>query len=543
MGGISAGIRSLSLRAEDKVHRLENFFPFYDMIGTSRSTAGQDVTPESALTLDSYFACIRNASEDLGKMPLIPYELMKPRGRNVAFDHHLYDILLHEPNEDMSAMNFKEAVNGMAMGRGGGFAAIEWTPGGNAESLHPIHTSRVRIKRDEQKRLVYDVRADTLGQEVVRYQQRDMIHMHGFGAVGTSGYVISALAAASIGLGLAGRDYSSKFFENDATPRTLIKYPEGLSEAARKAHHQSFSEGLKGDNRNIIGTLYDGIQLEQLSVTPEDALLIEQGNFTISSMARWFRMPPHKIQHLINATFSNITEQNLEYVIDCLDSWATRWEQEIMRKLFTKAERKRFMVDFDFKKLLRGDPVKRAQVERIHFNIGAITQDEIRDENGRNPLPDGMGEEVWVPKNMKRISEPEPEPEDNPPGTGFENTETAEPGASREALVSAHRPLLVEAISRVVTKGVKATERKRKQLGDEDYEAWVTEFFVGQHHYFNETVNPPALSLATLLGLSDADSRDIVDVAAKIYQIRLGGEVEDLTDCIIDGINQLLESS
>jgi len=265
----------MAIRA-DSVHRSEQFFPWVDVIGGDRTAAGMDVNANTALTLSSYFACIRNASEDIGKIPAYVYEQLRPRGRQLAVDHPNYDLLRIEPNEEMSAMTFKETLMHHAMNRGGGFAWIEREDGWPS-ALWPIHPSRVRIKRDDTKRLVYDVRGEDFSQEGdVRFQQRDMIHIHGLGSVGTNGYVMSALAADAIGLGLASRNYASKFFKHDATPRTVIMYPERMfkSKDAVKHFKQRWQEVQAGENTHKMAVLQEGMKIQQLSVSPEDAQLI-----------------------------------------------------------------------------------------------------------------------------------------------------------------------------------------------------------------------------------------------------------------------------
>ena len=58
-----------------------------------------------------------------------------------------------------------------------------------------------------------------------------------------------------------------------------------------------------------------------MGVPPRDAQFIESRNFTVSELARWFRMPPHKLMHLENATYSNIESQDRQYVTDTLMPW------------------------------------------------------------------------------------------------------------------------------------------------------------------------------------------------------------------------------
>ena len=49
-----------------------------------------------------------------------------------------------------------------------------------------------------------------------------------------------------------------------------------------------------------------------LSLSPEQQQLLESRIFGTEEICRWFRVQPHKIQHLLHATFSNIEQQSLE---------------------------------------------------------------------------------------------------------------------------------------------------------------------------------------------------------------------------------------
>jgi HK97 family phage portal protein len=446
---ISAGIERVAVEASDidKVHRYEDWFPTSDTIGARQTTnSGANVNAQTALTLSSYFACVRNISDDLGKIPLITYKRLQPRGRERATEHSNYELLRIEPNNEMGSLTFIQTLTAWALGWGAGYANIERNGAGRPVALWPVHPSRVEVKRDDAGDIVYDVRSDDIAPgSIVRIPARDMIHVHGLGEQGITGYAISTLARESIGLGLATQDYAASFFKNDATPLTVIMYPPKMGKDAIKKFRQKWTEQVSGENRHKPALMVEGMKIQQLSISPGDAQLIESGNYNVGDMARWFRVPQHKIGLLINATFSNITEQNLEYVIDCLDSWATIWQQEILRKMFTVAERSEYFVEFLFAKLLRGDPVKRSQVYRTQWSVGALSSNDIRDLENMNPI-DG-GDEYFIPMNVKPITEPASEPTGN--GTGFENEEPSNTEENRNDVVDA-----IEGIVKVETRAL-----------------------------------------------------------------------------------------
>lgn len=520
---ISRGVSRMMAVDTDNVHRYEDWYPTSDVLGAVQTTsAGVSVTSTTALTLSSYFAAIRNVSEDLGKIPIILYRRLKPRGRERATKHPLYPILHDEPNDDMGAMTFIETLNAHAMNDGAGYAEIEFENNRPAK-LWPIHPSRVQVKRDDAGELVYDIQVEDIKNgvvkygEVVRYPQWAILHIHGLGAYGTNGYAMSSLAREAIGLGIASQKYSSRFFSNNATPMTVIMYPAKMKGDAIKNFRQKWDEQVGGENTHKPALLQEGMKIETISISPEDSQLIESGYFSVEDMARWFRIPPHKIGHLLRSTFSNITEQNLEYVIDCLDSWATRWQQEITRKLLMADERSEYYVEFLFDKLLRGDPEKRSRIHRNYFNVGVMSQDDIREKENMNPLPDGQGENYWRPLNMEKLSAPDPEPTGN--GTGFENTEPSREPNQEPTTSAIKRVLKIEerGLARIANK-----EDRRK-------------FLESKRDLFVETLTPV---IADSVALDDYATDRITDRIRGIYDgLPIGEIARRETEALLEVIN------
>ncbi|WP_161526115.1 phage portal protein, partial [Escherichia coli] len=76
----------------------------------------------------------------------------------------------------------------------------------------------------------------------------------------------------------------------------------------------------------------------------------------------------HRITDLEKATFSNMSAQAIQFVRYRLLPWMTNWEQELNRRLFTRAELAAgYYVRFNLTWLLRGNPQERAQF--YHFAI------------------------------------------------------------------------------------------------------------------------------------------------------------------------------
>ena len=69
-----------------------------------------------------------------------------------------------------------------------------------------------------------------------------------------------------------------------------------------------------------------GMKFERASTDPNDAQFIETRQHQIEEICRWFGVPPHKVMHMLRATFSNIEHQSIEVVVDSITPWAKRIE-------------------------------------------------------------------------------------------------------------------------------------------------------------------------------------------------------------------------
>lgn len=359
-----------------------------------QSSSGVFVSPQSAMTIAAYYACLRAISEDIGKIPLITYRRLTPRGKERAPDHALYDLLHDAPNLDMESMTFRETLTHHALAWGNGYAEIARDGFGDVVALHPIHPSRVVVRRDEQGALVYDVHTGDFllgGQQfnVLRLRQENTLHLRGLGAEGLQGYSVAQLAAESLGVSLAAQQFGAAFFGNGAFLSGVLEHPGKLSDLAAKHLRESFAQLYSGPaNAGKPGILEEGMKWKQLGIPPEQGQFLETRQFQVIEVCRWFRMPPHKIQDLSGAKYANIEQQNLEYVTDTLMPWLVRWEQQIKRKLF--ADDPEFFAEHLTLGLLRGDAAARATFYKEMFGLAAISPNDIRESENFNPIgPDG----------------------------------------------------------------------------------------------------------------------------------------------------------
>ncbi len=377
--------------------------------GGVATNAGIYVSEETALHYSPFFAGVRVIAEDLASLPLITYERLS-RGKRRATDHPLYSVLHDQPNPYMSSVTLRETLQGHVMTWKGGFANIVRNGGGHVEELWPLRPDRIKpeITRTGPgvMRLMYRYTDDVNGIYTMLHPD-EVLHIHGLGGNGIEGYSLVGLARQSIGLGLATERYGAALFSNGARPSGVLKTPKTLGEPASKrlrADWENMHRGL--DNSQRVAILEEGMEWQTIGIPPEDAQFLETRRFGVTDMARWLRLPPHKIGDLEHATYTNIEHQALDYVTSALRIWLVRWEGGILTRLLTSAERGRYFSEHLVDALLRGDIKSRYEAYAIGRNWGWLSADDVGEMENRNPLPDGRGEVYLVPLNMVPAQSP-----------------------------------------------------------------------------------------------------------------------------------------
>lgn len=377
------------------------------MIGESMSSAaGEKVGPRESLHLSVYYACMRNIAEDAAKLPLILYEQMD-RGKKRRPDLPLYHVLHDSPNAEMTSFTFRSVLTAHAIGWGNGYAEIERNGNGEALALWPLVPEHVNVKRLGGE-IIYEKQQP--GQSPVLLTSDQVFHIPGLGYDGLIGHSPAALARESVGMALATQKFNGAFFSNGTWLSGVVKHPSRLKPAAMENLRTSLKSKHAGaDNAFSLMILEEGMDYAQTGIPPRDAQLIELCQFQVEDICRWFRMPPHKVGHLLRAAgWSTLEATNADYLTDTLMPWLARWEQEIRRKLIRTPN---VFAEHLVEGLLRADTLTRYQAYKTALDGQFMTPNEVRERENMNPVP--WGDEPVIPQGAatKDEAEPEPKPE------------------------------------------------------------------------------------------------------------------------------------
>ena len=361
-----------------------------------QSAAGKPVTESTAMQMAAVYACVRVLSESIASLPLHVYVRGENGNQEKAENHPLFFLLHDEPNPEMSSYTLRETLMAHLLLYGNAYAQILRNGRGEVVTLYPLMPNRMSVERDEKTgRLFYhytryDAEPPTMEQNTVILDAADVLHVPGLSFDGLVGMSPIAACRNAVGAGLAADEYSSKYYANGAAPMgiletpTLIKNPELL--------RQSWNEAFGGSrNAGKVAVLEQGTTFKPISLSPQDSQLLETRKFSVEEICRIFRVPPHMVQNLERATFNNIEQMSLDFVMYSLTPWIIRWEQSLSRSLLSREEKKQYSIRFNVDGLLRGDYKSRMEGYAVGINNGFMCPNDVRRLEGFDLIPADKG--------------------------------------------------------------------------------------------------------------------------------------------------------
>lgn len=355
-----------------------------------QTTAGVYITPERAMQNAVVWACVRYLSTAVAQLPWRVMRELPAGGAEIVKKHPVDTVLGWRPNPELSPFQFKETMVAWALLHGNGYAEIVRDRAGRVAELWPIHPDRIEVKRDTATdRLYYEVN-DLVGGKIDMAPE-DVFHLRGFGH-GPVGLSVVQYAAQSIGWAQATELFGASFFGNGMNLGGFVKVSGKMSEGAKTRLLAMLKQRIGGPKKSNAWTVLDDeiMDLKPNTIAPNQGQFVESMQFQVEQVCRWFGVPPHKVMHLLRATFSNIEHQSIEVVVDAVSPWLKRLEEEADYKLFG-ANRAGFFTDLDDRALMRGDVKSRGEYYQMMRQAGAFCIDDILIAEGENPIGGDIG--------------------------------------------------------------------------------------------------------------------------------------------------------
>lgn len=347
----------------------------------------------------AFYASVRVLTESIASLPLEIYRRLPDGGKEREARDRRYRLLHQQPNGWQTAFEFREILTYHVLLRGNAYAYISRDGSGQIHELIPMHPDYVTVEQDDQYRVRYQYAPPRRAPIVL--SQREVLHIRGLSRDGVTGVSVLEWARESLGGAIAVQDHGNRLWANGANPGIVLKHPSRLSDEAFKRLKQSWADTYESTgSAGKTAIIEEGMGIERLAMTSQDAQFIESRKFSRSEIAGLMRVPPHMIGDLERATFSNIEHQDLAFVKHSLRPWLVRWEQALARDLFRQPD---LFPEHNIDGLARGDLKSRYEAYAIGRNWGWLSVNDIRARENLNPIEDG--DEYLRPLNMEPIGD------------------------------------------------------------------------------------------------------------------------------------------
>lgn len=474
-------------------------FWYHDVSG--RGDMEGAVTDQKALQLTSVYSCVKILSETVAMLPLQIFERLEG-GKRKAEDHYLYNVLHDQPNKINTSFEWREYMQGSAALRGNGYSLILPGVSGAVDSLQPLVSQWMKVRQLDNGRLQY-IYTDQGGMNTrtKTYVQDEIFHLRGGGNT-IEGTAVLTQHRKTINISTSTDTHAGNFFNNGARPGGVLKQVSNMGkELAIEFKRQWQSEFGGAKNAHRVALLPAGMEWQNIGMSNEDAQFLETRKYQVRDICRIFRIPPHLVGDLEQATFSNIEQQSLEFVMYTMYPWFKRWEQAINRDLITDP---RFYAEFNFDALLRCDSASRSTIYSSAISSGWLTRNEVREKENLNPLP-GLDEPV-IQVNMTNTNPGKaPDPNAPPP--------RRQPSAGLAAVVNDAARRVISCESRDLGRALRATSTPEGAVDA------VAAFYKEKVTYFC-TVFHAAGVLAEELGFKAGAMKEAVEAYASLQQLR-----------------------
>ena len=360
----------------------------------NQTTSGQSVNADSAISIASVHACVRVISDGIAGLGLkLNYEDENSRKQVYA---HYSNAVINEPNSYQTRYDFTKWMVSQLVLQGNAYAFINRDSRFIPTALHPIQSHNVTPYMVDGE-LFYRVQQEGFPSIVPAV---DMLHFKGLSMenvlVGKSPITIHA---ETLGIDLAAIKSSAAVYKN-GTLKFLLKSAGKIDEAQAKPLRQSLDDVIDGNRRSTV--LPSGVEMEKLSLSPQEAQYLESRRFDAEEISRIFGVPASMIGAK-EGIKSSVEQEYQDFYARTLMAYCKNIEQELHRKLLQEIDKPYYYFKFNFNSLLRASANDRADFYNKGIRGGWLSPNEARafeDANGFEGGDTYYAEANLIPQDM-----------------------------------------------------------------------------------------------------------------------------------------------
>jgi HK97 family phage portal protein len=364
--------------------------------GAGRTVAGVRVSAATALQVSTVLACVKVIADGCATPKLHVYREGDGKRRSIATNIPEYRLLARRPNEWQTSYEWRRMMTVHAALTGTGISLKVRGENRRVRELIPILPGRWDVRKVARYELRYRLWDDwgMIGEfspdEVFILQGVQWDWVQAMDAVG--------LARQSVGLAMATEQSHSDFHANGVRSSGVYSVEGTLNAEQHERLSQALRKYTVGGGRGGAPMVLDrNAKWQPTAQTGVDAQHIETRRLQIEEICRAFGVFPLMVGHADKtATFASSEAFFAAHVKHTLAPWHAAWTQRIDEMLLDGSGP--LWAEFDTRYLQAGAMKDRAAWARTMAEMGIYTRNEIRDEEGKDPLP-GLDDPL-TPLNM-----------------------------------------------------------------------------------------------------------------------------------------------
>jgi len=352
------------------------------------SATGLYIRPDDALGVSCIFLGTRIYSEVLGTLPLNFYREGVDGKYSPLPRHPLAKLLAPSrgtlPNPWQTGAQWRIMTNAHAMLWGLALSEIEY--GEDGLQLIPIDPDWVTdIETKKGRRSRYQVSEPGQPQRVL--DQDQVFSFEGFGTHSRIPESLLRRSRQAVGAWLAHEQFRSSYFLRGAQPSLIATHPGTMSDPAFERFQKELQAKVGGlRNAHKVPLLEEGVKITEVGDTARNAQTVELIEAqAVEIGTRFFGLPPHFFGGKAPPYASR------EYVMQELVSIhfrpkGTLFEACVHRDLIVEPD---VVCEHDYDGLTKGSFLEQVQAYAQAIMAGMLSEDEVREELGRNPYGSG----------------------------------------------------------------------------------------------------------------------------------------------------------
>jgi len=381
---------------EEKRDFVEWTNPIY---GTLNFSTFASYTQSKALKLSTVYRCVNLISDSIASLPLNPYTY-KENWKYINYDTSLYNILNVQPNPFQSKFIFMKMVITSMLLKGNAYIYIDRKKNGQVISLTLMNADNIQIVPEENDIKYKDIITNKT------YDKSQIIHILNYSINGLEGISTLTYAFTSLEIAYNTDQHSSNFFKSGASLAGILRPIAGvnISSEKAKAAKQNFITALNselGGSSGSIVVLDSGLEYQPITVSPKDSQMIENKQFNVIDICRFFNVPP-SLAFSETGKFSTAEQQQIDYLNSCLLPIIEKLENEFFRKLYLPSEWYTSDLKFDVENLIRLDATTKADMMVKLHSVGGMTTNEIRERLNAG-FPVVGGNRAFIQTNLQPV--------------------------------------------------------------------------------------------------------------------------------------------